>query len=205
MSGYLEVKYPFRSNLGLNPFKVSLVVSQTGYLHCAFLLYQSFCFQSWKRQWCILRPSATCGGGSLAVYCSEAGAPAGTVELPSGCVVKRTKSRTRPHAFAVFSVDEPCKPRVLLAASSLSDAQLWMEKIRNLLNTDKLLGKFIFFFQYLLLKVTPETTHSCLFQSSTIYLYCNFFCNAIVLNIYYVQWYYLKNISYWTTSNICKK
>ncbi|XP_068620270.1 uncharacterized protein [Battus philenor] len=116
MSGYLEVKYPFKSNLGLNPFK------------------------SWKRQWCILRPSATCGGGSLAVYCSEAGASAGTVDLPSGCVVKRAKSRTRPHAFAVFSVEEPCKPRVLLAAPSHSDAQLWMDKIRNLLNSDKLLG-----------------------------------------------------------------
>ncbi|XP_013162484.1 PREDICTED: uncharacterized protein LOC106113972 [Papilio xuthus] len=117
MSGYLEVKYPFKSNLGLNPFK------------------------SWKKQWCILRPSATCGGGSLAVYCSEAGAPAGTVDLPSGCIVKRAKSRTRPHAFAVFSVEEPCKPRVLLAATSNHDAQHWMDKIRNLLNAENLIGE----------------------------------------------------------------
>ncbi|XP_045537510.1 uncharacterized protein LOC106715722 isoform X2 [Papilio machaon] len=117
MSGYLEVKYPFKSNLGLNPFK------------------------SWKKQWCILRPSATCGGGSLAVYCSEAGAPAGTVDLPSGCIVKRAKSRTRPHAFAVFSVEEPCKPRVLLAATSHHDAQHWMDKIRNLLNTENLIDE----------------------------------------------------------------
>ncbi|KAG6462627.1 hypothetical protein O3G_MSEX013378 [Manduca sexta] len=116
MSGYLEVKYPFRSNLGLNPFK------------------------SWKRQWCILRPSPTCSGGCLAVYCSEAGASAGSVELPSGCVVRRAKSRTRPHAFAVFTLEEPCKPRVLLAASSLHDAQLWMEKIRSLLSGNRILG-----------------------------------------------------------------
>ncbi|XP_045502148.1 uncharacterized protein LOC123699270 [Colias croceus] len=117
MSGYLEVKYPFKSNLGLNPFK------------------------SWKKQWCILRPSVTCtGGGSLAVYCSEAGAPAGTVDLPSGCIVKRAKSRTRPHAFAVFSLDAPSKPRILLAAQTLQDAQLWMDKIRDLLNGDKLRG-----------------------------------------------------------------
>nr|XP_049700748.1 uncharacterized protein LOC110381296 [Helicoverpa armigera] len=115
MSGYLEIKYPFKSNLGLNPFK------------------------SWKRQWCILRPSPTCSGASLAVYCSEAGASAGSVELPSGCVVKRAKSRTRPHAFAVFSVDEPRKPRVLLAAQSLHDTQVWMEKIRALLNGSKIL------------------------------------------------------------------
>ncbi|CAH0764121.1 unnamed protein product [Diatraea saccharalis] len=112
MSGYLEVKYPFKSNLGLNPFK------------------------TWKRQWCILRPSPTCaGGGSLAVYCSEAGAPAGTVELPSGCVVRRAKSRTRPYAFAVFSDCEPRKPRILLAAQTLNDAQLWMEKIKNVLDS----------------------------------------------------------------------
>ncbi|XP_032520148.2 uncharacterized protein LOC116772173 [Danaus plexippus] len=116
MSGYLEVKYPFRSNLGLNPFK------------------------SWKRQWCILRPSPTTVGGSLAVYCSEAGAAAGTVELRSGCTVKRAKSRTRPHAFAVFSVGEPCKPRILLAAQTLQEAQQWMDKIRDLLNGEKLLG-----------------------------------------------------------------
>ncbi|CAH0713087.1 unnamed protein product, partial [Brenthis ino] len=117
MSGYLEVKYPFKSNLGLNPFK------------------------SWKRQWCILRPSPTnAGGGSLAVYCSEAGAPAGTIELRTGCIVKRAKSRTRPHAFAVFSIDEPCKPRILLAAQSLQEAQQWMDKIRDLLNGEKLLG-----------------------------------------------------------------
>ncbi|KAM3959258.1 uncharacterized protein ACR2FA_006687 [Aphomia sociella] len=113
MSGYLEVKYPFRSN----PFK------------------------SWKRQWCILRPSPTCtGGGSLAVYCSEAGAAAGTVELPANCVVRRAKSRTRPHAFAVFSIDEPRKPRILLAAQSLSEAHTWMDKIRGLLDGNKLLG-----------------------------------------------------------------
>ncbi|CAK1553101.1 unnamed protein product [Leptosia nina] len=118
MSGYLEVKYPFKSHLvGLNPFK------------------------SWKKQWCILRPSVTCkGGGSLAVYCSEAGAPAGTVELPAGCSVKRAKSRTRPHAFAVFSLDSPSKPRILLAAQTLQEAQVWMDKIRDLLNTDKLRG-----------------------------------------------------------------
>ncbi|XP_049876870.1 uncharacterized protein LOC126374339 [Pectinophora gossypiella] len=115
MSGYLEVKYPFKSNLGLNPFK------------------------SWKRQWCILRPSPTCSGGSLAVYCSEAGAAAGTVELPAGCVVRRAKSRTRPYAFAVFAVDDR-KPRVLLAAQSLPEAQSWMDKIRALLNGDKQLG-----------------------------------------------------------------
>ncbi|KAL4703476.1 hypothetical protein ACJJTC_010348 [Scirpophaga incertulas] len=117
MSGYLEVKYPSKSNLGLNPFK------------------------SWKRQWCILRPSSTTvGGGSLAVYCSEAGAPAGTVDLPADCVVRRTKSRTRPHAFAVYSVHEPRKPRILLAAQTLNDAQIWMEKIKNLLIGNKLLG-----------------------------------------------------------------
>ncbi|CAH2042716.1 unnamed protein product, partial [Iphiclides podalirius] len=137
MSGYLEVKYPFKSNLGLNPFK------------------------SWKRQWCILRPSATCGGGSLAVYCSEAGAPAGTVELPSGCVVKRAKSRTRPHAFAVFSVDEPCKPRVLLAAPSLNDAQIWMDKIRNILNTDKLLGDSLLNGTYSVTVLTTELSRKC--------------------------------------------
>lgn len=99
-------------------------------------------WQSWKRQWCILRPSPTsAGGGSLAVYCSEAGAPAGTIELRTGCIVKRAKSRTRPHAFAVFSIDEPCKPRILLAAQSLQEAQQWMDKIRDLLNGEKLLGK----------------------------------------------------------------
>ncbi|XP_059057584.1 uncharacterized protein LOC131851160 [Achroia grisella] len=113
MSGYLEVKYPFRSN----PFK------------------------SWKRQWCILRPSPTCtGGGSLAVYCSEAGAPAGTVELPADSIVRRAKSRTRPNAFAVFSIDEPRKPRILLAAQSLTEANNWMEKIRTLLDSNKLIG-----------------------------------------------------------------
>ncbi|XP_028040072.1 uncharacterized protein LOC114250411 [Bombyx mandarina] len=115
MSGYLDVKYPFRSNLGLNPFK------------------------SWKRQWCILRPSATSSGGSLAVYCNEAGAAVGCVELPSGCVVRRAKSRSRPHAFAVFSAREPNKPIVLLAASNIEDAQTWMDKIKNLLNDTRLL------------------------------------------------------------------
>lgn len=30
MSGYLEVKYPFKSNLGLNPFKVSFMMN----VHC---------------------------------------------------------------------------------------------------------------------------------------------------------------------------
>ncbi|XP_069361711.1 uncharacterized protein [Maniola hyperantus] len=116
MSGYLEVKYPFKSNIGLNPFK------------------------SWKRQWCILRPGLGVGGGSLAVYCSEAGASAGIVELRSGSIVKRAKSRSRPHAFAVFSVEEPCKPRILLAAQTLQEAQQWMDKIRELLNGQKLLG-----------------------------------------------------------------
>ncbi|XP_039759239.1 uncharacterized protein LOC120633174 [Pararge aegeria] len=116
MSGYLEVKYPFKSNIGLNPFK------------------------SWKRQWCILRPGPSAGGGSLAVYCSEAGASAGIVELRSGCVVKRAKSRTRPHAFAVFSIEEPCKPKILLAAQTLQEAQQWMDKIRELLSGQKLLG-----------------------------------------------------------------
>ncbi|XP_022123302.2 uncharacterized protein LOC110998821 [Pieris rapae] len=117
MSGYLEVKYPFKSNLGLNPFK------------------------SWKKQWCILRPSVTCkGGGSLVVYCSEAGSPAGTVELPSGCLVKRAKSRTRPHAFAVFTLEAPSKPRILLAAQSHQETQIWMDKIRDLLNNDKMRG-----------------------------------------------------------------
>lgn len=107
--------------------------------HCGI---DYFCYcQSWKRQWCILRPSPTCSGASLAVYCSEAGAAAGTVELPLGCVVKRAKSRSRPHAFAVFSVNEPRKPRVLLAAQSLHDTQVWMEKIRALLNGNKLLGE----------------------------------------------------------------
>lgn len=114
MSGYLEIKYPFKSNLGLNPFK------------------------SWKKQWCILRPSPTCAGASLAVYCSEAGASAGSVELPLGSVVKRAKSRTRPYAFAVFSLDEPRKPRVLLAAQSLQETQVWMEKIRSFLNGSKI-------------------------------------------------------------------
>ncbi|XP_026320675.1 uncharacterized protein LOC113230801 [Hyposmocoma kahamanoa] len=112
MSGYLEVKYPLKSNLGLNPFK------------------------SWKRQWCILRPSPTSSGGCLAVYCSEAGAAAGAVELPAGCVVRRAKSRTRPYAFAVFGTEDN-KPRVLLAASTLHDANLWMDKIRTLLFEDK--------------------------------------------------------------------
>ncbi|VVC99097.1 unnamed protein product [Leptidea sinapis] len=117
MSGYLEVKYPLKSNLVLNPFK------------------------SWKKQWCILRPSATCGGGgSLAVYCSEAGAAAGTIDLPAGCLVKRAKSRSRPHAFAVFSLDSPSKPRILLAAQSVNEAHLWMDKIKDLLNGDKMRG-----------------------------------------------------------------
>ncbi|XP_063626488.1 uncharacterized protein LOC134798083 [Cydia splendana] len=117
MSGFLDVKYPFKSNLGLNPFK------------------------TWKRQWCILRPSPTCaGGGSLAVYCSEAGASAGAVELPPDSVVRRAKSRSRPFAFAVFSVQEPHKPRILLAAQTLQDAQLWMDKIRALLDGKQLLG-----------------------------------------------------------------
>ncbi|XP_063540515.1 uncharacterized protein LOC134749504 [Cydia strobilella] len=117
MSGFLDVKYPFKSNLGLNPFK------------------------TWKRQWCILRPSPTCaGGGSLAVYCSEAGASAGAVELPPDSVVRRAKSRSRPFAFAVFSALEPHKPRILLAAQTLQDAQLWMDKIRALLDGKQLLG-----------------------------------------------------------------
>ncbi|XP_063366844.1 uncharacterized protein LOC134655323 [Cydia amplana] len=117
MSGFLDVKYPFKSNLGLNPFK------------------------TWKRQWCILRPSPTCaGGGSLAVYCSEAGASAGAVELPPDSVVRRAKSRSRPFAFAVFSAVEPHKPRILLAAQTLQDAQLWMDKIRALLDGKQLLG-----------------------------------------------------------------
>ncbi|XP_063386104.1 uncharacterized protein LOC134672121 [Cydia fagiglandana] len=117
MSGFLDVKYPFKSNLGLNPFK------------------------TWKRQWCILRPSPTCaGGGSLAVYCSEAGASAGAVDLPPDSVVRRAKSRSRPFAFAVFSVQEPHKPRILLATQTLQDAQLWMDKIRALLDGKQLLG-----------------------------------------------------------------
>ncbi|XP_047997350.1 uncharacterized protein LOC125234970 [Leguminivora glycinivorella] len=117
MSGFLDVKYPFKSNLGLNPFK------------------------TWKRQWCILRPSPTCaGGGSLAVYCSEAGASAGAVELPPDSVVRRAKSRSRPFAFAVFSELEPHKPRILLAAQTLQDAQIWMDKIRALLDGKQLLG-----------------------------------------------------------------
>ncbi|KAI5634963.1 PH domain-containing protein [Phthorimaea operculella] len=115
MSGYLEVKYPLKTNLPLNPFK------------------------SWKRQWVILRPSATMSGGSLAVYCSEAGATAGSIDLPSGSVVRRAKSRSRPYAFAVFPVDER-KPRVLLAAQSLHEAHSWMDKIKALLNGDNLIG-----------------------------------------------------------------
>lgn len=74
------------------------------------------------------------------MYCSEAGAAAGTVELPLGGVVRRTKSRTRPYAFAVYSIADR-KPRILLAAQSLHDAQSWMEKITALLNGDKLLGE----------------------------------------------------------------
>ncbi|CAG9136450.1 unnamed protein product [Plutella xylostella] len=121
MSGYLEVKYPFKSSLGLNPFK------------------------TWKKQWCILRPSATlAGGGSLAVYCSEAGAAAGCVGLPAGGAVRRAASRSRAHAFAVFAAGDCRKPRVLLAAASAQDAQLWMDKIKALLTgslhgTDSLL------------------------------------------------------------------
>lgn len=99
-------------------------------------------FQTWKRQWCILRPSPTCsGGGSLAVYCSEAGASAGAVELPPDSVVRLAKSRSRPHAFAVFSLMEPHKPRILLAAQTFQDAQIWMDKIRALLDGRQLLGK----------------------------------------------------------------
>ncbi|KAI8419742.1 LOW QUALITY PROTEIN: hypothetical protein MSG28_008421 [Choristoneura fumiferana] len=96
---------------------------------------------TWKRQWCILRPSPTCsGGGSLAVYCSEAGASAGAVELPPDSVVRLAKSRSRPHAFAVFSLMEPHKPRILLAAQTFQDAQIWMDKIRALLDGKQVLG-----------------------------------------------------------------
>lgn len=143
MSGYLEVKYPFKSNLGLNPFKV---ISAQYYFvslyvpHCKFKLNLNFFSQSWKRQWCILRPSPTFSGGILAVYCSEAGASAGTIELPSGFVVRRAKSRTRPHAFAVFPADEPRKPRVLLAANTLQDAHNWMDKLKSQMNGNKLIG-----------------------------------------------------------------
>lgn len=65
----------------------------------------------------------------------------GCVELPSGCVVRRAKSRSRPHAFAVFSAREPNKPIVLLAASNIEDAQTWMDKIKNLLNDTRLLSE----------------------------------------------------------------
>ncbi|GBP50508.1 hypothetical protein EVAR_25205_1 [Eumeta japonica] len=117
MSGYLELKYPFKSNLPLNPFK------------------------SWKRQWCILRPCPhRPGAGALAVYSSEAGAAAESVDLPPGCVVRRAHSRTRPYAFAVFGPDNPRKPRLLLAAHTLHDTQLWMDKIRTLLNENILFG-----------------------------------------------------------------
>lgn len=77
------------------------------------------------------------------MYCSEAGASAGSVELPMGSVVKRAKSRTRPFAFAVFSIDDPRKPRILLAAQSLNDTQVWMEKIRALINDNKILGEYL--------------------------------------------------------------
>ncbi|KAL0869550.1 hypothetical protein ABMA27_005817 [Loxostege sticticalis] len=139
MSGYLEVKYPFKSNLGLNPFK------------------------SWKRQWCILRPSPSCaGGGSLAVYCSEAGAAAGSVELPPGCVVRRAKSRSRPHAFAVFNEGEPRKPRILLAAPTLADAQVWIEKIKDLLNSSKLHGtETLLKDSYSVTVLTTELSRKC--------------------------------------------
>lgn len=139
MSGYLEVKYPFKTNL--YPFKVSL-----SHFGCdeniGMALIICYFFQTWKRQWCILRPSPTCsGGGSLAVYCSEAGASAGAVELPPDSVVRLAKSRSRPHAFAVFSLMEPHKPRILLAAQTFQDSQLWMDKIRALLDGRQVLGE----------------------------------------------------------------
>ncbi|CAB3251023.1 unnamed protein product [Arctia plantaginis] len=145
MSGYLEIKYPFKSNLGLNPFK------------------------SWKRQWCILRPSPTHAGASLAVYCSEAGASAGSVELPLGSVVKRAKSRTRPFAFAVFSVDDPRKPRILLAAQSLNDTQTWMEKIRALINGSKILdSEPLIKDSYSVSVISTELSRKCGLSSDTV-------------------------------------
>ncbi|XP_075981467.1 uncharacterized protein LOC142980069 [Anticarsia gemmatalis] len=145
MSGYLEIKYPFKSNLGLNPFK------------------------SWKRHWCILRPSPTCAGASLAVYCTEAGASAGSVDLPLGSVVKRAKSRTRPYAFAVFSVDDPRKPRILLAAQSLHDTQVWMEKIRALLNGSKILeSEPLLKDSYSVSVVSTELSRKCGLSTDTV-------------------------------------
>ncbi|XP_041985083.1 uncharacterized protein LOC121737471 [Aricia agestis] len=173
MSGYLEVKYPFKSNLGLNPFK------------------------TWKRQWCILRPSPTyVGGGSLAVYCSEAGAPAGTVELQSGCVVKRAKSRSRPYAFAVFSTDEPSKPRILLAAQSIQETNLWMDKIRTLLSGEKLLGTETLLKDTYVVTVVPtdlsrtcELTSDCRLTLSS---------NGLIVtqnnNDANIQWQYIKDV-----------
>lgn len=76
------------------------------------------------------------------MYCSEAGAAAGAVELPAGCVVRRAKSRSRPYAFAVFGTEDH-KPRILLAASTLHDANSWMDKIRALLYEDKTLGEYL--------------------------------------------------------------
>lgn len=153
MSGYLEVKYPFKSNLGLNPFKVNLRDVDNQRLHNHVCITEDNidyfgCLQSWKRQWCILRPSPTSSGGVLAVYCSEAGAAAGAVELPAGCVVRRAKSRSKPYAFAVFG-NEDHKPRVLLAASTLHDANSWMDKIRALLYEDKSLGESTLNFVYI--------------------------------------------------------
>lgn len=131
--------------------------------------------QSWKRQWCILRPSWTrAGGGCLAVYCSEAGTAAGALELPPGSCVRRAKSRSKPHAFAVFAPDDPRKPRVLLAASSSHDAQLWMDKIKNLLNNNSTIREFLRLPSYLPLswKLSQSCTHRSDFSlrcNSTVY------------------------------------
>lgn len=49
MSGYLEVKYPFKSNLGLNPFKVCNVRSAQTVKKLFLALLSLFIFYSLGR------------------------------------------------------------------------------------------------------------------------------------------------------------
>ncbi|KAJ2948236.1 hypothetical protein O0L34_g7464 [Tuta absoluta] len=172
MSGYLEVKYPLKPNLPLNPFK------------------------SWKRQWVILRPSGTMSGGSLAVYCSEAGATAGSIDLPSGSVVKRAKSRSRPYAFAVFPVDER-KPRVLLAAQSLNEAHSWMDKIKALLNGDNLIGTETLLKDCFSVTIIPTDLSSKmgLYGDGTLCVSSSGVQLARTHNAVLVQWQYVRDVA----------
>ncbi|XP_077302866.1 uncharacterized protein LOC143923188 [Arctopsyche grandis] len=110
MSGYMEVKLPTMSTRGFTTWK------------------------TWKKQWCILRPQAVKQGIIVVLHASAGMSSTSQVEIPKGSIICRTISKVKDYAFGIYSSINSQRSLLLMAGQSESESQLWMLRMRAMLD-----------------------------------------------------------------------